>query len=225
VRTFKPRRRSLSPARAAAYADAYERWGLSVVGPALVLPEVFVSAGRFVLDIGFGAGEALLDLARSRPQECVIGVEVHTTGLAAVLEAIVAESLTNVRVVDGDALDFLPRLAPASLDDVRIWFPDPWPKHRQRHRRLVRPDVVGDLVDRLRPGGRLHLATDDVDYSLHLQRVCEADARLCGGVVVERPPWRPTTRFEARGAAEGRAAADLVYTLKRNSVTSPSTNS
>ena len=95
-----------------------------------------------MLDVGFGAGEALIELARDRPDECVIGVEVHTTGLAAVLEA----GLPNVRVVDGDVLDFLPRLAPASLDEIRIWFPDPWPKQRQRHRRLIRPDVVARLV-------------------------------------------------------------------------------
>ena len=222
MRTFKPRRRGLSPVRAAAYAAASERWGLAVDGPPLRLPDVFGADGPFVLDIGFGAGEALVDLARARPHECVIGVEVHTTGLAAVLEATVASSLTNVRVVDGDALDLLARLAPASLDEVRIWFPDPWPKQRQGHRRLVRPDVVQALVDRLRMGGRLHLATDDVDYSLQMQRVCDDDAQLCGGVV-ERPAWRPLTRYEQRGLTAGRSATDLVYTLKRNSVTSPST--
>jgi len=161
--------------------------------------------------------EALIELARDRPDECVIGVEVHTTGLAAVLEA----GLPNVRVVDGDVLDFLPRLAPASLDEIRIWFPDPWPKQRQRHRRLIRPDVVARVVALLRDGGRLHLATDSLDYSLQMQQVC---AHLGGGVV-DRPPWRPVTRYESRGLAAGRTPVDLIYTLKRNSVVSPSTNS
>jgi tRNA (guanine-N7-)-methyltransferase len=224
ARSFKPRRRGLSTERAAAYATAFDRWGLAVDGPPLVLPELFAAHGPFVLDVGFGAGEALLELARARPAECVIGVEVHTTGLAAVLEAVTAWSSANVRIVDGDVLDFLPRLTGPSLDEVRIWFPDPWPKQRQRHRRLVRREVVAALVERLRPGGRLHLATDDADYSLHMQRVCSADGRLAGGVV-DRPAWRPLTRFEQRGLTEGRSPVDLLYTLKRNSVTSPSTNS
>ena len=210
-RSFKPRRRSLSPTRAAAYAASYERWGLTVEGPPLSLPDLCGAAGPFVLDIGFGAGEALLALARARPDECVIGVEVHTTGLAAVLEAVATEPvLGNVRVVDGDVLDLLPRLAASSLDEVRIWFPDPWPKQRQGHRRLVRADVVAALVERLRIGGRLHLATDDPTYSLQMQRVCGACAALRGGVV-GRPSWRPVTRFERRGLDAGRSAQDLVY--------------
>ena len=197
--------------RAAAYESSFARFGLAVEGPTLDLSAAFGRPGPFVLDIGFGAGEALLALARDRPDECVIGVEVHTTGLAAVLEAAAVEpSLANVRVVDGDVLDFLPRLPTASLDVIRIWFPDPWPKQRQQHRRLVSTTVVTRLVDRLRPGGCLHLATDITDYSLHMQRVCDAERRLEGGVV-DRPSWRPLTRFEARGLAEGRQAVDLCY--------------
>ena len=211
ARTFKPRRRSLSAARAAAYDASFARFGLDVEGPLLDLATSFASAGPFVLDIGFGAGEALISLAVDRPEECVIAVEVHTTGLAAVLEAAsVDASSANVRVVDGDVLDFLPRLPASSLDVIRIWFPDPWPKQRQQHRRLVSSMVVAQLVDRLRTGGHLHLATDVTDYSLHMQRVCDAELRLTGGVV-PRPSWRPVTRFEARGLAEGRDAVDLCY--------------
>ncbi len=211
ARTFKPRRRSLSPTRAAAYDVSFARFGLQVDGPPLDLDEVFGRSGPFVLDVGFGAGDALLTVARDRPDECVIGVEVHTTGLAAVLEAASADlSLTNVRVVDGDVLELLPRLAPGSLDGVRIWFPDPWPKHRQQHRRLVRADTVSAFVDRLRVGGALHLATDIAEYSLQMQRVCDGSVRLHGGVV-PRPSWRPTTRYERHGQHAGRAAVDLCY--------------
>ena len=211
ARSFKPRRRGLSDVRALACAAASARFGLSAAGPTLSLPEVFGRSGPFVLDIGFGAGEGLLAMAGARPEECIVGVEVHTTGLAAVLEHVVADGLSNVRVVDGDAIELLDRLVPTSLDEVRIWFPDPWPKQRQRHRRLVRADVVGELVTRLRLGGRLHLATDVADYSLQMQQVCGGEPRLAGGIV-ERPAWRPMTRFEARGAAAGRQAVDLVYT-------------
>ncbi len=190
------------------------RIGIAVDGPVLSLPDEFGAGGPFVLDIGFGAGEGLLAMARERPVECVVGVEVHTTGIAAVMEAVNAAGLTNVRLVEGDALELLGRIAPESLDEVRIWFPDPWPKQRQRHRRLVRSGVVAALVDRLRVDGRLHLVTDVSGYSLQMQQVCGAEARLDGGLV-DRPAWRPATRFEARGAAMGAGAADLIYTRIR----------
>ena len=104
----------------------------------------------------------------------------------------------HVRVVEGDVLDFLPRLAPASLAGVRIWFPDPWLKRKQQHRRLVRPDVVAALTDRLSIGGTLHVATDIAEYARHAESVVAAEPRLRGGVV-PRPEWRPLTRFERRG--------------------------
>ena len=112
-------------------------------------------------------------------------------------------------VFDG-ALDFLPRLAPASLAGVRIWFPDPWLKRKQQHRRIVRPSVTGLLVDRLRVGGTLHVATDIAEYAKQAVGVLDAEHRLRGGVV-PRPEWRPETRFERRGLAEGRTPTDLIY--------------
>lgn len=210
TRSFKPRRRSLSAARRTAYDEAMSRFGLAVDGPVLSLPDEFGRVGRYSLAIGFGAGEALIELARTRPEECVIGVEVHTTGLAAVLGAAVDGGWSNVRVVEGDVLDFLPRLQAESLDEVRVFFPDPWPKQRQQHRRLIRADVVALIVDRLRRGGVLHLATDDAGYADQMHAVCAAERRLVGGVV-DRPPWRPTTRYEARALHAGRTVVDLSY--------------
>jgi tRNA (guanine-N7-)-methyltransferase len=171
---------------------------------------VFGVGARVVLDIGFGGGEGLVEMAAARPDECVIGVEVHTPGVAKVIEAVEAGSWTHVRVVEGDVLDFLPRLSSTSLVGICIWFPDPWPKQRQQHRRLVRPEVVTALVDRLGVGGTLHVASDIADYVRHTERVVAGEPRLRGGVV-ERPAWRPLTRFEQRGLREGRTATDLLY--------------
>ncbi|MEZ5272428.1 MAG: hypothetical protein R2694_08995 [Ilumatobacteraceae bacterium] len=97
-----------------------------------------------------------------------------------------------------------------SLAGVRIWFPDPWLKQRQRHRRLVRPDVVTRLVDRLRPGGFLHVATDIAGYAAEAEQVLAADGRLEGGRIL-RPEWRPLTRFEERWLAAGRTPVDLWF--------------
>jgi len=183
---------------------------VAVEGPVLSWTELFPSLD-VVLDIGFGGGEAVVELAAARPHEAIIGVEVHTPGVAHVLEAVATNSWQHVRVVEGDVIEFLPRLACGSLAGVRLWFPDPWLKNKQRHRRLFRHDVVTALVDRVRIGGTVHVATDITEYARQVIEVAAAEPRLKGGVV-PRPDWRPLTRFERRGLAAGRTPTDLVYT-------------
>ena len=201
------------------------RWGLSVEGPQLsfeqTFGQAFGTAADVVLDIGFGVGEALVELAELRAHECVIGIDVHTPGVAAVLEAVEARGLRNVRVVEGDAMDFAARIPAGSLAAIRVFFPDPWPKRRQRKRRLIRPDVVTRLAGLLRDGGTVHMATDAAEYAEQMRDVCDVEAGLRGGVI-ERPSWRPVTRFEQRGIDEGRCAVDLFYSA---SPSSPSASS
>ena len=201
------------------------RWGLCVEGPPLSFEQVFGRelgpSADVVLDIGFGGGEALVEVAELRSHECVIGIDVHTPGVAAVLEAVEARGLRNVRVVEGDAMDFVARIPAGSLAVVRVFFPDPWSKRRQHKRRLVRPDVVVQLADLLRDGGTIHMATDSAEYAEQMREVCDAQTGLSGGVI-ERPPWRPVTRFEQRGIDEGRCAVDLLYSA---SPSSPSASS
>ena len=194
------------------YRERSARWSLPAEG-VFDWSEVFPTQAApldVVFDIGFGGGEALIALAAQRATESIVGVEVHTTGVAHVLEAIDLNGWQHVRVEENDVLALLPRVPKASLAGVRIYFPDPWPKTKQRHRRLVRPDVVPQLVDCLRVGGTLHVATDIADYADQVAELCGADSRLSGGVVV-RPEWRPVTRFETRGIAEGRGPIDLIY--------------
>jgi len=131
-----------------------------------------------------------------------------------VVEAIEDNGWQHVRVVEGDVLEVMHRIPLASVAGVRLYFPDPWPKQKQRHRRLARPDVVTQLVDRLGVGGTLHIATDIADYAAQTLTVCAADQRLCGGVVV-RPEWRPVTRFERRGLAAGREPIDMIFERTR----------
>jgi len=210
IRSFRPRRRGLSPLRAEVYERAAPRHLLQVEGPLLELATVFPGLPDVVLDIGFGAGEGLVELAAVRPDEGLIGVEVHTPGVARVLEAIERNGWQHVRLVEGDVMEFLPRLAPCSLAGVRLFFPDPWLKNKQRHRRIVRPDVLAALVDRLRIGGHLHVATDIADYGRHVVALVADEPRLRGGRI-DRPEWRPLTRFEQRGLAAGRTPVDLSF--------------
>ena len=209
--SFKVRRRSLSPKRQAEFDEWIVRWGLDVEGPTLDWSEVFGRDGEVVLDIGFGHGESTIEMAANQPDLDVIGVEVHTPGVVTVLDAIEHRGLHHIRVVHGDLLAFLDRIPSGSLAAVRIYFPDPWTKRRNFHRRLVARDVVTALTDRLRIGGQLHLATDIADYATTMQQVCDAEPRLSGGVIA-RPDWRPLTRFEQRGLDAGRSPTDLLYT-------------
>ena len=212
--TFKVRRRGLSPKRQAEFDEWIQRWSIDLEGPILDWADVFGPdrdpERGVVLDIGFGHGESTIQMARAQPELDVIGVEVHDPGVVTVLDAIENEPLHHVRVVHGDLVAFLARVGAESLSVVRIYFPDPWKKTRQHHRRLVREDIVEALVDRLEIGGELHMATDIADYAALMQRVCDAEPRLDGGVI-ERPDSRPLTRFEQRGLDEGRSPTDLLY--------------
>jgi tRNA (guanine-N7-)-methyltransferase len=216
--TFKVRRRGLSTKRQSEFDRWIADWSIPMEGPVLEWAEVFLDpdggdrdpARGVVLDIGFGHGESTIQMARSEPDLDVIGVEVHDPGVVTVLDAIVNDPLPHARVVHGDLVPFLDRLGPETLRVVRVFFPDPWKKQRQHHRRLVRSDVVTALVDRLEPGGELHLATDVVDYAKLMKQVCDAEPRLDGGII-ERPDARPLTRFEQRGLDEGRPPTDLRY--------------
>jgi tRNA (guanine-N7-)-methyltransferase len=226
--TFKARRRALSPARQVLVDAWMARWGIDEAGPPIDWTEVFGPAvppdalaadrdadhpatiDRVVLEIGFGHGESTVRMAAAEPHVGVVGVEIHTPGVATLLAAVDHAGLDNVRVVHGDVLVFLDRVRANSLHGIRVFFPDPWPKVRQQHRRLVGADVVAALTDRLAIGGSLHLATDVADYAEQMRRVAAAEPRLHGGVI-ERPPSRPLTRFEQRGLDEARVATDLVY--------------
>jgi len=190
------------------------QWSLTVAGEGLRFDELFPGTDDVVLDIGFGGGEGLIALAAARPHEAIVGLDVHTPGVASVVEAIEDNGWQHVRVIEGDVLELLPRIPDESLAAVRLYFPDPWPKQKQRHRRLARPDVVTQLVDRLRVGGTLHVVTDIVDYATQTLAVCTAEPRLRGGVV-PRPEWRPVTRFERRGLAAGREPIDMIFERAR----------
>lgn len=213
IRSFRVRRRRLSPARMELYREGTARWSLPIDGGVLQWADVFPEMQPpidVVLDIGFGGGEALIAMAAQRPSEAVVGVDVHTNGVVVVLEAIHRNDWRHVRVVEHDVIELLPRIPAASLKGVRMFFPDPWPKTSQRNRRLARKQVIADLVGALRVGGTLHVATDIADYAEQVQQLCALESRLRGGVVA-RPEWRPVTRFETRGLAEGREPIDLIY--------------
>ena len=207
VRTYKARRRT-SAGQSADLARLAPRYAVRLDRPLDALA-VFGRRAPLVLEIGSGTGDATAAMAAADPARDVLAVEVHTPGVAALLRRVEEQGLRNVRVVEADGLPVLTDVVPpGSLDEVRVFFPDPWPKARHAKRRLVSPAFAALVADRLRPGGRLHVATDWPSYAEHVLAAVAASPDL--ELVSRERGDRPRTRFEARGHAEGRPSHDLV---------------
>ena len=186
------------------------RWCVDESGPPFDPVSAFGRSAPLIIDIGIGFGDSLTTMAVAESEHDLIGCDVHTPGIASTLARIETMGLTNVRLLHGDALVFLDRVAPGSLAGIRIYFPDPWPKARHRHRRMASDGNVDRFARLLEPGGVLHIATDIDDYAAQAQRVCDAHEALAGGPI-DRPVWRPVTRYERKGLAAGHGVVDLLY--------------
>jgi tRNA (guanine-N7-)-methyltransferase len=185
------------------------------VGPGLPdLRQAFDRDAALVVEVGFGNGEALAEMAAAEAEKNFVGIEVHEPGVGRLLNRVEQQGLDNVRVAMHDAVEVLGGQCPTgSIAELRVYFPDPWPKKRHHKRRLIQPDFVALAADRLADGGLLHLATDWEPYAEAMVAVLTAtDAFEChGDPFVPRPDWRPRTHFEARGARKGHRIRDLLY--------------
>lgn len=207
VRTYKARRRT-SPGQVELLERLSPAYAVTVDRP-LDVAAVYGRSAPLVLEIGSGTGEAAVAMAMADPSRDLLAVEVHTPGVATLLRRVEEEGLANVRVAEADGLQVLTdALGPGSLDEVRVFFPDPWPKSRHSKRRLATPAFAALVADRLRPGGRLHVATDWAAYAEQVLEVVAASPHL--EVASRVRGDRPLTRFERRGIAAGREIADVV---------------
>ena len=216
IRSFVLREGRITPAQQRAFAQHWRRFGIDFAGSPVDLDALFGRTAPRVLEIGFGNGEALAWAGQHEPARDHLGIEVHRPGVGRLMNALAAHDVGNVRVWNHDAVEVLQNdLAPGTLDEVRIWFPDPWPKKRHHKRRLVQPAFVDLLTTRVKPGGLLHLATDWPEYAVHMQEVLAGQPgwRLREGASGDsgRPAWRIETRFERRGIDLGHPVTDLLY--------------
>jgi len=196
---------------------------LAELGPRFVLPykverldtaAVFGRSAPLVLEIGFGMGAATADIAATLPGHDFIGCEVHEPGVGALLKLIGERGLTNIRIVQHDAVEVLrDMVGEAALAGVHIFFPDPWHKTRHNKRRLIQPAFVANLVRHIQPGGYLHCATDWQPYAEQMLDVLSAEPRLVNTAsgYADKPTYRPLTKFEARGLKLGHGVWDLVF--------------
>ena len=199
---------------------------METLGPLYVLPyrsalldfdQAFGRHAPTVLEIGFGMGDATAQIAAARPQDNFIGIEVHTPGVGALLQRIEERGLTNLRLLQHDAVEVLrDMIAPGSLAGIHVYFPDPWHKKKHNKRRLIQAPFVRDLAAHLAPGGYLHCATDWQPYAEQMLEVLGAEPALANTAqgYAPRPDWRPLTKFENRGIKLGHGVWDLVFTKR-----------
>lgn len=210
VRSYRHRRGRMSATTAA----ALERLGEQVVaidGRTLDVTALFGRDAPLVVEVGSGMGETTAQMAAADPARNLLAVDVHLQGLGRLLRRVEEAGLTNVRPAEGDAVLLLrDMLPPRSVDEVRVYFPDPWPKARHAKRRLVQRPFLDLVAARLHPGGVLHIATDWVPYAEQVHALVVAHPAY--EIVSEgaRPAHRPVTRFESQGLAAGRLSWDLV---------------
>ena len=214
IRSFVLRAGRVGPGQARALAELGPQFLLPYQPQPLDLEKLFGRAAPKILEIGFGMGEGMADIAQAHPENDYLGVEVHTPGVGALLKQLGERDLSNVRIIQHDAVEVLSHmLAPDSLTGAHVFFPDPWHKTRHHKRRLIQPQLVRLLASRLAPGGYLHLATDWEDYAVQMLAVLRAEPSLVNTATdyAPRPESRPLTKFEARGLRLGHGVWDLLF--------------
>ena len=215
IRSYVLRAGRITRAQRRALDELLPRWEIPYSPLRIDLDSIFGRRARRVLEIGYGNGDTLVELAAASPDADFLGVEVHPPGIGHCLLAIESRGLTNLRLVAHDAVEVLAnQLPPASLDEVLLYFPDPWPKKRHHKRRIVQPDFAALVASRLKPGGRFRLATDWEPYAGWMLEVLNAAPGFgnaaTGGGFIERSD-RGATRFEDRGRRLGHSMFDLEY--------------
>jgi tRNA (guanine-N7-)-methyltransferase len=218
VRSFVKRDGRMTDSQRDALTRLWPQYGLKKEEGEINFSTIFKREAPRILEIGFGSGQSLLKMAKLHPEEDYIGIEMHLPGIGALLLGLEKEELTNVRVYYADAVEVLESCIPnESLDVVQIFFPDPWRKRKHHKRRLIQSDFVRLIASKLKPQGKLHIATDWEDYAqemLKVLNIAEEFINLAGhGNFAQRSEQRPiVTKFEGRGERAGRAIRELQFT-------------
>ena len=219
IRSFVRRTGRTTVGQAKAFADVGPRFLLAYNGASMDFAAVYDRTAPTILEIGFGMGEATAHIASLMPEKNFLCCEVHTPGVGALLKRIDEQSLTNIRILQHDAVEVIDHMLPlGSLDGAHIFFPDPWHKTKHNKRRLIQSPLIAKLAARLKPGGYLHCATDWQPYAEQILEVLAAEPLLVNTAgpgsdgYAPKPGYRPLTKFENRGIKLGHGVWDLVFT-------------
>ena len=213
IRSYTLRGNRMTDAQAEAIAKYSDKFCLLPESP-IIPRELFPNSKEIIVEVGSGMGEATALIAEQFPETGFIAIEVHTPGIGALLIKIAEGELSNLRLLEDDATVALRDSFPNhSINAFHIFFPDPWSKVRQRKRRIIQEPFLDILANKLKPMGRIHIATDWQDYANYIKKVFLEHSAFEGGIV-ERPDWRPLTKFEGKGLRKDHNVTDFTYTLK-----------
>jgi tRNA (guanine-N7-)-methyltransferase len=209
-RSYRLRGTRMTDGQELAYNKFWEKFSIPTIGE-IQLKEYFPNSNAVIMEIGTGMGEATAQIAKLFPEIGFIGVELHKPGLGALLYKIDEYQLTNLRLMSEDARILLEENFPdESFDAFHLYFPDPWPKVRHRKRRIVQEDFIKLIHRKLKPGGYIHIATDWVEYADWIKKKFE-ESHLFAGGQIDRPNFRPVSKFEGQGIRKGHRVTDLKY--------------
>jgi tRNA (guanine-N7-)-methyltransferase len=211
VRSYSIRGSRITDAQRQAKDALQKVHGIEFTQQEIKLSEIFPKSEKVIMEIGFGMGEATAIIAKNHPNNGYIAVDVHPPGIGKLLARIVENDLTNLKVIEEDVHVVLQHMIPAeSLDGIHLFFPDPWPKKKHNKRRIVNEGFLSLIHPKIKKGGFIHIATDWVPYAENIQQVFAGSTLFTGGVI-EKPEWRPVTRFEGQGIDKDHAVNDMMY--------------
>ena len=214
IRSYSIRGTRITEAQRAAKSLLQEIHGIPVESKKLDLGAIFPTSQKMIMEIGFGMGEATAIMATQSPENAYLAVDLHPPGIGKLLSRIQELGITNIKVIEDDVHVVLPYMIEnESLDGVHLYFPDPWPKSKHHKRRIVTPAFLELIASKLKPGGYFHLATDWFPYAEAMQIVFSTSTQFSGGVI-DKPDWRPVTRFEGQGIDKDHRVTDLLYLRK-----------
>jgi tRNA (guanine-N7-)-methyltransferase len=211
VRSYSIRGSRITDAQRTAKDALQKVHGIEFKQEPIEISEIFPTSDKVIMEIGFGMGEATAIIAKNHPNNGYIAVDVHPPGIGKLLARIVENDLTNLKVIEEDVHVVLQHMIKdESLDGIHLFFPDPWPKKKHNKRRIVNEGFLSLIHPKIKKGGFIHIATDWVPYAVSIQEVFAASTLFTGGVI-EKPEWRPVTRFEGQGIDKDHAVNDMMY--------------
>jgi tRNA (guanine-N7-)-methyltransferase len=212
VRSYSIRGSRITDAQRTAKDILQKVHGIEFKQEQIDIPAIFPKSDKVIMEIGFGMGEATAIIAKNHPNNGYIAVDVHPPGIGKLLARIVENELTNLKVIEEDVHVVLQHMIKdESLDGIHLFFPDPWPKKKHNKRRIVNKGFLSLIHPKIKKGGFIHIATDWVPYAVNIQEVFAGSSLFTGGVI-EKPEWRPVTRFEGQGIDKDHAVNDMMYT-------------
>jgi tRNA (guanine-N7-)-methyltransferase len=211
VRSYSIRGSRITEAQRTAKDALQEVHGIEFKQEQINIPTIFPASEKVIMEIGFGMGEATAIIAKNHPNNGYIAVDVHPPGIGKLLARIVENDLTNLKVIEEDVHVVLQHMIDdESLDGIHLFFPDPWPKKKHNKRRIVNEGFLALIHPKIKKGGFIHIATDWVPYAISIQEVFAGSTLFTGGVI-DKPEWRPVTRFEGQGIDKDHAVNDMMY--------------